>query len=262
MSVYWTIFLLRPPLRSHWLKHPSPWPPCLSQQWPRDPSQPRGNQFLVLVVGNLRSKNSCFCCAAAVAGGILSPACWRVKKIQRKDQSRDGERLSPPPHHPPTCGILVPWPGIEAVPSAGEAQSPNHWTTKEFTRLSLDDIMWTCRSSYAWSLISPWKFLIMWTSLSCVSVNCRVKSLFLLFFLNLPLFWAAHDSIFFFTSLLEYKCFTMLCYFLLYNKVNQLYVYIYPHYPHIPSLPPFLSHPSRLSQSIELISLCYAAASH
>ena len=29
-----------------------------------------------------------------------------------------------------------------------------------------------------------------------------------------------------------------------------------------PSLPPSLSHPSRSSQSIELISLCYAAASH
>ena len=67
----------------------------------------------------------------------------------------------------------------------------------------------------------------------------------------------------FFTSLLEYKCFTMLCQFLLYNKVNQLYVYIYPISP--PScifLPPSLSHPSRSSQSIELISLCYAAASH
>ena len=28
--------------------------------------------------------------------------------------------------------------------------------------------------------------------------------------------------------LLEYSCFTMLCQFLLYSKVNQLYVYIYP----------------------------------
>ena len=28
--------------------------------------------------------------------------------------------------------------------------------------------------------------------------------------------------------LLEYNCFTMLCSFLLYNKVNQLYVYIHP----------------------------------
>ena len=59
----------------------------------------------------------------------------------------------------------------------------------------------------------------------------------------------------------------MLCQFLLYNKVNQLYVYIYPHIPsllHLPIPPPYptsLSHPSRWSQSSELISLCYAAAS-
>ena len=59
----------------------------------------------------------------------------------------------------------------------------------------------------------------------------------------------------FLTSLLEYNCFTVVCQFLLYNKVNQLYVYIYP-------LPPSLSHPSRWSQSTELISLCHAAASH
>ena len=36
-------------------------------------------------------------------------------------------------------------------------------------------------------------------------------------------------SFFLLTSLLEYNCFTMVCYFLLYNKVNQLYTYIYPH---------------------------------
>ena len=35
--------------------------------------------------------------------------------------------------------------------------------------------------------------------------------------------------IYFLTSLLEYNCFTMLCQFLLYNKVNQLCIYIYPH---------------------------------
>ena len=53
----------------------------------------------------------------------------------------------------------------------------------------------------------------------------------------------------------------MVCQFLLYNKVNQLYVYIYPHIPsllHLP--PPSLSHPSRWSQSTEMISLCYVAA--
>ena len=28
--------------------------------------------------------------------------------------------------------------------------------------------------------------------------------------------------------LLEYSCFTMLCYFLLYSKMNQPYIYTYP----------------------------------
>ena len=69
---------------------------------------------------------------------------------------------------------------------------------------------------------------------------------------------------FFLTSLLEYNCFTMSCQFLLYNKVNQLYVYIYipisP--PSCASFPSSLSHPSRWTQSAKLISLCYAAASH
>ena len=44
--------------------------------------------------------------------------------------------------------------------------------------------------------------------------------------------------------LVEYNCFTMLCLFVLYNEVNQLYVYIYiyllplepPSYPAIPPL--------------------------
>ena len=31
-----------------------------------------------------------------------------------------------------TCGILVPHPGIEPVPPALEAQSPNRWTAGEF----------------------------------------------------------------------------------------------------------------------------------
>ena len=55
----------------------------------------------------------------------------------------------------------------------------------------------------------------------------------------------------------------MVCEFLLYNKVNQLYIYIYPHmYIPIYIYPPSLSHPSRWSQNTELISLCFVAASH
>ena len=30
-----------------------------------------------------------------------------------------------------TCGILVPWPGIEPGPPVVEAQNPNHWTARE-----------------------------------------------------------------------------------------------------------------------------------
>ena len=30
-----------------------------------------------------------------------------------------------------TCGVLVPQPGIQLVPTAVKAQSPNHWTTRE-----------------------------------------------------------------------------------------------------------------------------------
>ena len=44
--------------------------------------------------------------------------------------------------------------------------------------------------------------------------------------------------LFILTSLLEYNCFTMVCYFLLYNKVNQLYIYIYPHISSLLHLPP------------------------
>ena len=64
-----------------------------------------------------------------------------------------------------------------------------------------------------------------------------------------------------FMFLLAYNCLTMLCQFLLYHEVNQLYTYT-----HIPSLLTFLplltpSHPSRLSPT-ELSSLHYTAASH
>ena len=47
-------------------------------------------------------------------------------------------------------------------------------------------------------------------------------------------------SVFFLTSLLEYNCFTVLCQFLLYNKMNQLYVYVYPHICFLLHLPPTL----------------------
>ena len=48
---------------------------------------------------------------------------------------------------------------------------------------------------------------------------------------------------FFNRSLLEYNCFTILCKFLLYNKVNQPYAYICPHIPSLLSLPSTLPIP-------------------
>ena len=45
-------------------------------------------------------------------------------------------------------------------------------------------------------------------------------------------------SIHLLTSLLEYNCFTMVYQFLLYNKVNQLYIYICPHISPLLHLPP------------------------
>ena len=58
----------------------------------------------------------------------------------------------------------------------------------------------------------------------------------------------------FFKILLDYNFFTVLCWFLLYNIVNQLYIYIYP----LPLQSP--SYPSRSSQSTELSSLCCTVA--
>ena len=44
--------------------------------------------------------------------------------------------------------------------------------------------------------------------------------------------------LFILTSFMEYNCFTMVCQLLLYNKVNQLYIYIYPHISSLLRLPP------------------------
>ena len=55
----------------------------------------------------------------------------------------------------------------------------------------------------------------------------------------------------------------MVCQFLLYNKVNQLYVYIYPHISSLLHFPPTLPIPPlQVDIKHELISLCYAADSH
>ena len=68
---------------------------------------------------------------------------------------------------------------------------------------------------------------------------------------------------FFYSSLLEYNYFTILCQFLLYNKVNQPYAYIYPHIPSLLNLPPILPIPPlQVVANTKLISPCYDAASH
>ena len=48
---------------------------------------------------------------------------------------------------------------------------------------------------------------------------------------------------FFLTSLLEYNCFTMVCQLLLYNNVNQLYIYIHPNISSLLCLTPTLPIP-------------------
>ena len=77
------------------------------------------------------------------------------------------------------------------------------------------------------------------------------------------LFMFPEALVYIFFLWLVYNCFTMLCEFLLYNEVNQLYVYIYPHPP---PLGPFSysAHPTPLGhhRTHKLSSLCYIAGSH
>lgn len=69
---------------------------------------------------------------------------------------------------------------------------------------------------------------------------CRTNNSLSLF--KILIFCSSWVFALFFQS--EYNCFNMLCYFLLYNKVSQLYFYIYPTYsflslPPTPHIPPF-----------------------
>ena len=76
-------------------------------------------------------------------------------------------------------------------------------------------------------------------------------------------FWGGRGAVFafgflFICFLLQYNCFTLLCYFLLYNEVYQPYAYTY--IPSLLDLPPtqalHFAHP-RSSQSAKLRCLCY-----
>ena len=71
----------------------------------------------------------------------------------------------------------------------------------------------------------------------------------------------------FLTSLLEYNCFTMVHQFLLYNKVNQLYIYIYPHIlsllrlPHTLPIPPLQVVTKHLAD-LAVLCGCFPLASY
>ena len=72
---------------------------------------------------------------------------------------------------------------------------------------------------------------------------------------------------FFLTSLLEYSCFTMLCQFLLYNKVNQLYIYIYPHISSLLRLPstlliPVLQVVTKHQADLPVLCSCFSLATY
>ena len=56
-------------------------------------------------------------------------------------------------------------------------------------------------------------------------ILCVSSSLSYFFVINLP--FLLMDLLFYYNFLLDYSCFTILCYFLLYSKMNQLYMYIY-----------------------------------
>ena len=67
---------------------------------------------------------------------------------------------------------------------------------------------------------------------------------YLSFFINSFYIYMSFIIISSITSLSQYNCFTMVCQFLLYNKVNQLYIYIYHHISSLLCLPPTLPIPS------------------
>ena len=66
-------------------------------------------------------------------------------------------------------------------------------------------------------------------------------------------------------SLLEYNCYTILCQFLLYTKVNQPYAYLRPHIPSFLSLPPIFPIPplqviAKHRADLPVLSCCFPLA--
>ena len=69
-----------------------------------------------------------------------------------------------------------------------------------------------------------------------ISVYDVRKSYYYFFGMRVPI--SPHLLLsFFLTCLLEYNCYKMVCYFLLFNKMNQLYIHIYPHISSLLRLP-------------------------
>ena len=102
-------------------------------------------------------------------------------------------------------------------------------------------------------------------SVNHLSSNPQTNFLSFLFSVNLfhPYLFSSFLYYYYFsTSLLEYNCFTIVSFCFITKRISYTYTYIPISPPSCVSLPPYLSHPSRWSQSTELISLCYAAASH
>ena len=102
------------------------------------------------------------------------------------------------------------------------------------------------------------------SSISFCFMNFEALFLFYLFiFLVINPYFIVFYFFILLTSLLEYNCFTWCVSFWCITKwISYMYTYIPISPPSCVSLPPSLSHSSRLSQSTELVSLCYVAASH
>ena len=81
-----------------------------------------------------------------------------------------------------------------------------------------------------------------------------------LVFLNLRMSPEAFFFLHLYWSIIALQCSVSFC--CLTKWISYMYTYIPISPPSLASLPPSLSHPSKWSQSTEVISLCYAAASY
>ena len=74
------------------------------------------------------------------------------------------------------CGILVPWQGIEPVPPAVEAQSPNHWTAREVPANSFFQLAFQLSLHRIWRDPESWDPMT-WDELKGLSLLCCWPSL-------------------------------------------------------------------------------------